>query len=137
MYQYKHSLSVLTLFSMVVLVLQATVVEPGTSVARVDNLFEGQTYYFRVAAENQAGRGSYGETSAGAVAKLPYGRPSCPRDVTVTEVWKDFVRISWAAPESDGGVPLSGYNIEQRDAYEGSYRYQGGCTQSYAHIVAY
>ena len=51
------------------------------------------------------------------------GQPSCPRDVRVTDVWTDYMSLSWTEPESDGGSPISGYNIEQRDAYEGSYRY--------------
>ena len=41
---------------------------------QVTRLFEGQEYWFRVAAENEAGRGKYCETSAATTARLPYGK---------------------------------------------------------------
>jgi len=40
---------------------------------RVSGLFEGQSYLFRVAAENQCGRGEYVTTVGSVTAKLPFG----------------------------------------------------------------
>ena len=43
-------------------------------------------------------------------------RPSCPQNLRVTEVHKDYACLAWDIPESDGGSPITGYNIEKRDA---------------------
>ena len=52
---------------------QAAKVDKDTFSAKVSGLFEGQSYLFRVAAENQCGRGSYAETLKPVTAKLPFG----------------------------------------------------------------
>ena len=49
------------------------IVDEKTFSIVADNLFEGQSYFFRVTAENQAGWGESVETRTPAVAKLPYG----------------------------------------------------------------
>ena len=53
---------------------QAAKVDSNTFTMKVSNLFEGQSYSFRVAAENQCGRGAYLELSKPVTAKLPYGK---------------------------------------------------------------
>lgn len=50
-------------------------------------------------------------------------KPSKPLYLRVTDVWKDYVTVIWEEPESDGGSPVTGYTIEQRDAFEVGYRY--------------
>jgi len=50
------------------------------------------------------------------------GCASAPRNVRMTEIWRDFITIAWDAPESDGGSPLTGYAVECRDSFESSYR---------------
>ena len=52
--------------------MQAGVVEKDVLQYHVDNLFEGQSYFFRVTAENECGRGQPVETSKAVTAKLPY-----------------------------------------------------------------
>ena len=52
----------------------AAKVDKDTFTVKVTNLFEGQNYLFRVAAENQCGRGAYVELPKPVVAKLPYGK---------------------------------------------------------------
>lgn len=42
--------------------------------------------------------------------------PSLPE---VKEVGKDFVVMSWQAPTSDGGAPITGYNIEAKQGADG------------------
>ena len=41
---------------------------------KADKLYEGQGYFFRVAAENLAGRGSWVETGSAVVPRLPFGK---------------------------------------------------------------
>lgn len=47
--------------------------DKDTLSVRVTGLFEGQSYLFRVAAENQCGRSEYAETVKSTTAKLPFG----------------------------------------------------------------
>ncbi|KAL4593458.1 titin-like, partial [Arapaima gigas] len=42
--------------------------------------------------------------------------PSAPRDFKVAEVTRRHVHLMWEAPEHDGGSPLTGYQIEKREA---------------------
>ena len=43
-------------------------------------------------------------------------RPDAPQNLKVTEVSKDYVILTWEAPENDGGSDITGYTIEKRDA---------------------
>ena len=52
---------------------QAAKVDKDTFTVKVTNLFEGQSYLFRVAAENQSGRGAYAELPKPITARLPFG----------------------------------------------------------------
>jgi len=52
---------------------QAAKVDKDTFTVKVTNLFEGQNYLFRVAAENQSGRGAYAELPKPVTARLPFG----------------------------------------------------------------
>ena len=50
-------------------------------------------------------------------------KPSSPRNLAVTDVWRDYMNLTWEPAEDDGGSPITGYTIEQRDAYEMGYRF--------------
>ena len=39
--------------------------------------------------------------------------PGPPLDVEVSEVTKDSAVVTWKAPESDGGSPITGYVVER------------------------
>uniref|UniRef100_A0A1I8J9R7 non-specific serine/threonine protein kinase n=1 Tax=Macrostomum lignano TaxID=282301 RepID=A0A1I8J9R7_9PLAT len=82
--------------------------------ATVRNLEEGQSYEFRVMAENCFGRGAPLETTSPVVAKPPYDPPSACDQPTVDAVSADSVSLSWHPPKKSGGAPVSGYIVEKR-----------------------
>ena len=43
------------------------------------------------------------------------GKPSPPKNLRVSEVNKDYVVLTWEAPDSDGGSPITEYTIEKCD----------------------
>ena len=43
-------------------------------------------------------------------------RPSPPQNLRVTEVYKDFITVTWDIPESDGGSPITGYLVERKSS---------------------
>ncbi|CAH1802732.1 unnamed protein product [Owenia fusiformis] len=77
-------------------------------------LTEGQTYIFRVLAENECGVSEAIELSQGIVAKSPHGLPSAPSTPKISEIFKDSCVVSWQPPSTDGGTPVTGYVIERR-----------------------
>ena len=46
-------------------------------------------------------------------------KPAGP--VAVSDITKDSVTLSWQPPNKDGGTPLTGYVIEQRDTRRGQW----------------
>ena len=75
------------------------------TVVTVTGLVNGTTYYFRVAAVNRVGEGPAAETKA-----VPVTVPTAPAGLTATP-GNAQVTLSWAAPASTGGLPVSGYLI--------------------------
>ncbi len=47
--------------------------------------------------------------------------PSPPRNLSIKEVNKDYIVVSWEVPEHDGESPITGYVIEKRDVKKSSY----------------
>ena len=43
-------------------------------------------------------------------------KPSPPSNLRIKEVNKDYIVVAWDAPETDGGAPITEYNVEKRDA---------------------
>ena len=74
----------------------------------VDNgLVNGTTYYYRVAAVNAVGTSPQSSEAAGLPAATA---PSSPQSV-VTTGGNSSVAVAWSAPTSDGGSPVTGYNV--------------------------
>ena len=72
------------------------------------DLSNGTEYYFEVTALSLAGEGSpSGEASA-----TPTGPPGAPNSLSAT-AGDSEVSLSWAAPSSDGGAVVTGYNLYQ------------------------
>src|SRR6266487_2473446 len=75
----------------------------------VTGLVNGITYYFKVTAVNGVGEGPGAEVKA-----VPVTVPDAPAGL-VAVAGNGQVTLSWAAPASDGGSPVTGY-----DLYEGT-----------------
>jgi predicted phage tail protein len=77
--------------------------------ATIKNLTNGTTYFFKVTAVNKAGEGpASGAASATPTAAIT--NPGPPNGLTASP-GNGQVTLSWAAPASDGGASISGYEI--------------------------
>jgi FtsP/CotA-like multicopper oxidase with cupredoxin domain len=75
----------------------------------VTGLVNGTSYVFRVAAVNAAGTGPW---TAASQAVVPDVVPLAPSGVTAV-AGSAQVSLTWTAPTSNGGTPVSSYRIEQ------------------------
>ncbi len=75
-------------------------------------LYRGMTRYYRVSAFNGAGAGPFSAVKSATTTGVPATAPSAPAMVRVSSVSRGRVTLEWAAPEDDGGAPLSGYEYE-------------------------
>jgi titin len=80
----------------------------GTSTT-ISNLTNGTAYWFRVSAVNAVGSGG----ASAPVVTVPAARPGAPTGVTAVAGDTQIV-LSWVAPASNGGSPLTGYTVEYR-----------------------
>uniref|UniRef100_A0A8C3BMH8 Titin n=1 Tax=Cairina moschata TaxID=8855 RepID=A0A8C3BMH8_CAIMO len=78
---------------------------------KVDSLQEGCNYYFRVLAENEYGVGLPVETSESVKVSE---RPLPPGKITLLDVTRNSVSLSWEKPEHDGGSRILGYIVEMQ-----------------------
>ena len=72
-------------------------------------LDRGTAYYYRVAAINSGGRGSYTDPP---VSATTYDVPSVPMGLAAVTVSRDRIDVEWEAPDSDGGTPITGYQLQ-------------------------
>ncbi|KAM3181520.1 hypothetical protein ACTXT7_014207 [Hymenolepis weldensis] len=94
----------------------------GTTVL-VSGLKPGESYKFRVFAENAAGTSEPLEMDKPVLAVSPYSPPSAPGGpMHISEVQKGesvadgSARLSWKEPIDNGGLPLTGYIVQMRYA---------------------
>jgi titin len=74
-----------------------------------EGLTSGITYYYKVAAISSVGEGeSSGVVSA--TTASPSSLPSAILDLA-SKVRNSMVELSWSAPASDGGSPITGYMV--------------------------
>ena len=81
---------------------------------RDNNVYEDADYEYRVAAENEAGEGAYSEETGPVRAKDPFDIPAAPGRPEVSSVTGSSVSLTWPAPRTDGGSPITNYNIEYK-----------------------
>ena len=82
----------------------------GTGTTHIDGVVDaGTTYYYRVAAINSVGAGP---PSAVAHATTEASAPDAPRNLTATASGPTRIVLSWTVPNDNGGVPITGYQIE-------------------------
>uniref|UniRef100_A0A8C6L6S3 Titin n=1 Tax=Nothobranchius furzeri TaxID=105023 RepID=A0A8C6L6S3_NOTFU len=76
-------------------------------------LEEGIEYEFRVYAENIVGLSKASKVNEMQVARDPCDRPGKPEAVIVT---RNQVTLRWSKPEYDGGIKITGYVVEKKEA---------------------
>lgn len=69
------------------------------------NLVNGQTYYYRISAENAVGTGMSVEVSG-----TPHTVPNAPLSLTCSS-GERYVQLNWSRPSSDGGATVLGYKV--------------------------
>jgi fibronectin type 3 domain-containing protein len=84
------------------------------------NVISGVTYYYQISAVNSIGEGPLSNE----VNATPYTVPSLPVNLGA-DAGDGFVNLSWSAPASDGGTPVTGYYI-----------YRNGTVGAYAFVPA-
>ncbi|MEI6743537.1 MAG: fibronectin type III domain-containing protein, partial [bacterium] len=80
-----------------------------TTSASINDLVTGTLYTFKVAAKNIAGIGAYSDTSN---AIAPRSLPGAPRSVVADANNTGGIRVTWVAPLSNGGIDITGYEIQ-------------------------
>lgn len=80
----------------------------------VKDLIEGETYVYRILAENKAGLSKPSEECEEFTAKDPYAIPGKPGRPDIVELHADSADLNWKEPENDGGAAISNYVIEYR-----------------------
>ena len=81
----------------------------GTS-AGVTNLSNGVPYTFRVSAGYTiSGQTYYGEVAT--IVATPRGLPGAPQNLTITQLSATSTQLNWAAPISNGGGVIEGYEV--------------------------
>uniref|UniRef100_A0A3B3YUM4 Titin-like n=1 Tax=Poecilia mexicana TaxID=48701 RepID=A0A3B3YUM4_9TELE len=83
---------------------------------RVQGLFEGSEYEFRVFAENIAGYSGPSPTSDLCKPCRPISVPSSPINPKVKDYSKNTADLVWTKPSRDGGSPILGYTVEMKKA---------------------
>jgi fibronectin type 3 domain-containing protein len=73
-------------------------------------LINGTTYYYKVAAVNSAGVSPQSNEASATPVAVQATVPSPPQSLTA-KAGNGSVNLSWSAPGSNGGSPVTGYNV--------------------------
>ena len=80
-----------------------------STVYRHEGLDPAATWRYRVMAINAAGTGTASNTATATTGVAP---PGPPREPAATSRGPHWIELTWREPESTGGAPISGYQIE-------------------------
>ncbi|XP_038839590.1 titin-like [Salvelinus namaycush] len=83
---------------------------------KVNGVEESLQYEFRVSAENIAGIGPYSKATEPIAARDPCDPPA---NLTVTDITRTSISLTWSKPENDGGAKVTGYIVERRELPDG------------------
>ena len=72
----------------------------------------GTTRHYRVSAINSAGTGKPSNVASATTKETGTTVPGAPTDLTATARGQSRIDLAWAAPSSDGGSPVTGYQVE-------------------------
>ncbi|XP_074642623.1 twitchin-like [Tubulanus polymorphus] len=89
-------------------------VEASVLSYKIEKLIEGNEYDVRVSAENIVGQSLPTNLPQTVTCKSPYDVPGPPRNLHPTDVTKTQCTLNWEPPESDGGLPITGYIVERK-----------------------
>jgi hypothetical protein len=80
----------------------------------VKNLINGVKYYFTVRAANAVANGAVSKEASATPASVPYAPGKL-----LAYPGKGTATLTWAAPQQDGGSPITGYNVYKGTASGG------------------
>ena len=89
---------------------------PDTKI-KIGELTPNKEYAFRVKAVNAQGESIPLEIINPIVAKNAFDVPDAPGEPQIVDFGPDHVDLSWPAPVSDGGAPITKYIIEKKPKY--------------------
>ena len=76
------------------------------------DLFPGITRYYRIAAVNRAGMGTFSSVASATTDGDPPTVPGAPQLLRFSEADRSRVTIAWDPPASDGGAPVTAYRYD-------------------------
>ncbi len=91
---------------------QATISSGSTTSRTISSLNNGTEYTVRVIATKTGASDGTPSDDVNATPTADITAPGAPRGLNATAVGNTRINLSWNAPDSDGGSPITGYKIE-------------------------